>query len=68
MIAPQIPSAWQTLSFTRRLRGATFNVAFTREEGLPEQVVEVDGRRLDDGRLAAIEPGRIYDVSVRSPR
>lgn len=68
VIAPQVPSAWQNLTFTRRLRGATFNVAFTREDGLTEQVVEVDGRRVEGGRLAAIEAGRIYDVRVRSPR
>ncbi|SCM75881.1 Cyclic beta-1,2-glucan synthase [uncultured Pleomorphomonas sp.] len=68
VIAPQVPSTWQKLAFTRRLRGATFNVSFTREDGIAEQVVEVDGRRLDRGRLARIEAGRIYDVTVRSPR
>jgi cellobionic acid phosphorylase len=68
VIAPQVPSSWQNLSFTRRLRDATFNVAFTREDGLAEQVVEIDGRPVEGGRLAAIEAGSTYDVRVRSPR
>ncbi|MCM5552817.1 GH36-type glycosyl hydrolase domain-containing protein [Pleomorphomonas sp. NRK KF1] len=68
VIAPQVPSSWQTLSFTRRLRGATFNVTFSRDDGIAEQVVEIDGQRAEGGRLAGIEAGRIYDVRVKAPR
>ncbi|MBS1184365.1 MAG: glycosyltransferase 36, partial [Proteobacteria bacterium] len=68
LIAPQVPSSWQTLTFSRRLRGATFNVTFARQDGITEQVVEVDGRHLSGGRLAVVEAGRIYDVTVKSPR
>ncbi len=68
IIAPQVPSSWQNLTFTRRLRGATFNVDFVREDGIGEQVVELDGKPLDGGKLAAVEAGRVYEIKVRSPR
>ena len=28
----------------------------------------IDSQRLEGGRLAAVEPGRTYDVKVRGPR
>ena len=68
VIAPQVPSAWPAFAFTRSLRGATFNVTFSRDDGVAEQVVEIDGQRAEDGRLAVIEAGRIYDVRVKAPR
>lgn len=68
VIAPQVPSEWSDLTFTRRLRGATFNIAFTREDGISEQIVEVDGQPLEAGRLTKIEVGRTYQVTVRNSR
>jgi cellobionic acid phosphorylase len=67
VIAPQPPSDWQAFSFTRRLRGAIFEVSFHRESGLSVPIVEVDGVAVDGGRLATVEAGRIYVVTVRAP-
>ncbi|SFG68942.1 cellobionic acid phosphorylase [Palleronia marisminoris] len=67
VIAPQIPSEWDRCRFRRTLRGATFDVSVERVPGLPDQVVEVDGQRLDGTILRQVEHGRSYDVKVKIP-
>lgn len=63
---PCLPPAWPRAALQRPWRGADLEIAIERRPGLsPGEVrVEVDGRRLDDAVLTAVEPGSRPRIQV----
>jgi cellobiose phosphorylase len=63
---PCLPAGWSRAAMRRPWRGATLEVEIERRPGLaPGEVeVEVDGRRLAEPVLAAVEPGDELRISV----
>jgi cellobionic acid phosphorylase len=66
-IAPQLPDDWQSASITRKFRGATFNVAYTRNYELTELRVIVDGHVIEDQIITNVQAGKTFDVKVELP-
>lgn len=66
-ITPQLPDDWQSARITRKFRGATVNVAYTRNSELTEQRVTVDGQVFDDGVICNIQAGNTFEVKVELP-
>jgi cellobiose phosphorylase len=64
---PCLPAGWSRAAMRRPWRGAALEVEIERRSELaPGEVeVEVDGRRLAEPVLAAVEPGAELRVSVR---
>ena len=67
-IAPQVPSKWNSFSFSRNFRGATFCVAFQRDSTISGTNISIDGVISSDGFIASVEAGRTYHVSIKAPK
>ncbi len=60
---PAIPETWPGFSFTYRYRSATYQIAVERS---PEGgAVEVDGTRVESGRIQLKDDGRTHSVRIR---
>jgi len=66
-ITPQLPDDWQSASITRKFRGATFNVAYTRNSELTKPQVKVDCQVIADGIISNIQAGKTIEVKVELP-
>ncbi|WP_339722862.1 hypothetical protein [uncultured Paraglaciecola sp.] len=66
-IAPHLPDAWQTARITRKFRGATFNVTYTRNRELSEQRLIVNGECIAGQIISDIQAGKTWDVTVELP-
>jgi cellobionic acid phosphorylase len=66
-IAPQLPDDWQSARITRKFRGATFNVVYTRNSELTKAQVTVDGQIIADGIISNIQVGKTSEVRVELP-
>ena len=64
VIDPQIPSDWQNCDFVRSIRGATFEISYSRKEGQTGRTIVVDGVKLEDNFLEKVEPGRHYKLEI----
>ncbi|KAG9228972.1 Six-hairpin glycosidase-like protein [Amylocarpus encephaloides] len=67
VVRPQLPSHWEGIRVTRVFRGATFNVAIRRDEGVQEVRVVQDGKALEEPRVTLVEKGRTYMLEVTVP-
>ncbi len=66
-IEPQLPSDWNEASITRRFRGATFKVQYSRNPALSQLHITVDGQVQNDNLVRNIEPGKHYNLEVVLP-
>ncbi|HTL56297.1 MAG TPA: hypothetical protein VL361_11505 [Candidatus Limnocylindrales bacterium] len=64
-IRPQLPSQWPGARAVRTFRGATFNVEMKRQSGASKTIIMVDGNKLIEDTVTAIQAGRTYNVEVR---
>ena len=63
---PCLPPGWPRTRMTRPYRGATVEVEIVRAAGLEAPRVTIDGTPTDRPLLAAVEPGRRYQVVVET--
>ena len=66
-IAPQLPDDWQSARITRKFRGATFNLTYSRNSALPETKVIVDGQVIEDRIIRNIQADKTFEVKVELP-
>lgn len=67
LIAPCVPASWTTWSATKRFRGATYNITFTKPEGSADMQVKqltVDGAVIDGNTVPVFSRGT-HTVNVR---
>jgi cyclic beta-1,2-glucan synthetase len=67
-IAPAIPEDWPGFEITYRHRSATYEIAVRRRASEEEKVVELDGRKMDDGAIVLADDGGVHKVTVWIPR
>lgn len=66
-VSAQLPDDWQSARITRKFRGATFNVVYTRNPELSAQKVTVDGQEIAAGIISNIQAGNAIEVKVELP-
>ena len=64
VIAPQIPSHWQNVSFRRKLRGAEFEVSFNRSASVFERRINVNNQVLEGPTLPRLSPENATGLSL----
>jgi cellobionic acid phosphorylase len=66
-INPSLPTEWRQASATRRFRGATIEVSFTRRQDATTTTMVVDGEEQPDLVLRNIAADRTYIVDITLP-
>lgn len=67
LIEPKIPADWPEFQFSRKFRGAKFNVVVKRCSDASIQKLTVDGVLQSSHRIDFIQSGKTYDVEVTMP-
>ncbi|MGB3724779.1 MAG: hypothetical protein WA981_03355 [Glaciecola sp.] len=65
--APQLPKKWQKANVTRRFRGATFVIQYTRTDTVNTSVVYIDDTLIADNVFREAIAGKRYKVDIHLP-
>ncbi|MCQ4087883.1 GH36-type glycosyl hydrolase domain-containing protein [Saccharibacillus sp. JS10] len=66
-VAPQLPNDWNEVSVVRAFRGAEYQISITREAGVSDTEVYVQGERVADGVIRGVQNGETCIVEVKIP-